>query len=134
MKRMLLCLLLALSALPPAGLRAQKGRQQQQKDTCFDTAHTQLELNECADKDYKTADAALNRVYNQLAAKLSNEEKAKLKEVELNWLKYRDANCTFEADAYAGGSIAPFTYSNCLARMTRTRTDELREQLKDREN
>ena len=133
MKRILLCLLLSLAALPSVATFAQKGRQKT-KEPCADTARTQLELNECANKDFKAADAVLNRVYNQLAAKLTDDEKAKLKEVELNWLKYRDANCTFEADAYAGGSIAPFTYSYCLARMTRARTAELREQLKDREN
>jgi uncharacterized protein YecT (DUF1311 family) len=131
MRKLLLCLSLSLLALPAVGSFAQR---RQRKESCFDTAKTQLELNVCADREYKAADATLNRVYNQLAAKLGDEAKAKLKEVELSWLKYRDANCAFEADAYTGGSIQPLIYSNCMARMTKARTGELSEQLKETEN
>jgi len=92
---------------------------------------TQVELNLCADRKFKAADAELNRVYNQLAAKLEAGGRAKLKAAEASWLKYRDDNCAYEEELYEGGSMQPLIYSSCLERMTKSRTTELRGQLKD---
>lgn len=100
---------------------------------CSDAA-TQAEMNICAGKEYKTADAALNRVYQQLVAKLEPEEKVQLKGVQIAWLKYRDTNCEFVADQYKGGSIRPMIYGLCMADVTRNRTSELKAQIEDRSN
>lgn len=101
------------------------------KPPCTD-AYTQAEMNICAGKEYKTADATLNRVYQQLVAMLDAEEKTQLKEAQTAWIKYRDANCEFVGDQYKGGSIRPTIYGLCLADVTRNRTAELRAQIKDR--
>ncbi len=103
------------------------------KPPCSD-ANTQAEMNICAGKEYKTADTTLNRVYQQLVAMLDAEEKAQLKEAQTAWIKYRDANCDFVGDQYKGGSIRPMIYGLCLADVTRSRTAELRSQIKDRSN
>jgi uncharacterized protein YecT (DUF1311 family) len=103
------------------------------KAPCAD-AHTQAEMNICAGKEYKAADATLNRVYQQLVAMLDAEAKAQLKEAQTAWIKYRDANCDFVGDQYKGGSIRPLIYGLCLADVTRNRTAELRTQIKDRNN
>jgi uncharacterized protein YecT (DUF1311 family) len=97
-------------------------------------ADTQAAMNICAGQEYKTADAALNRVYQQLVAKLAAEEKVQLKDVQTAWLKYRDTNCEFVADQYKGGSIRPMIHGLCLADVTRNRTSELKAQIKDRSN
>lgn len=98
------------------------------------SAQTQAEMNDCAGKEYKSADVTLNQVYRQLVAKLDDEEKAELKDAQNAWLKYRDANCTFVADQYKGGTIRPMIEGLCLADVTRNRTAELRNQIKDRSN
>ncbi|MDX6385259.1 MAG: hypothetical protein QOK48_2832 [Blastocatellia bacterium] len=103
------------------------------KPPCSD-ADTQAEMNICAGKEYKAADADLNRVYQQLVAKLEPEEKAQLKDVQTSWLKYRDSNCGFVADQYKGGSIRPMILGLCLADVTHNRTAELKAQIKDRSN
>ncbi len=103
------------------------------KVPCSD-ANTQAEMNICAGKEYKTADDALNRVYQQLVAKLEPAEKAQLKDVETAWIKYRDSNCEFVADQYKGGSIRPMIFGLCMADVTRNRTAELKAQIKDRSN
>lgn len=103
------------------------------KAPCSD-ANTQAEMNICAGKEYKTADDALNRVYQQLVAKLEPAEKAQLKDVETAWIKYRDSNCEFVADQYKGGSIRPMIFGLCMADVTRNRTAELKAQIKDRSN
>ena len=99
---------------------------------CAD-AQTQADMNICWGKEYKAADATLNQVYGQLMRKLEEADKAQLKQVETAWLKYRDANCEFVADQYKGGTIRPMIEAMCLADVTRNRTTELRNQIKDRE-
>ena len=89
-------------------------------------------MNDCAGKEYKTADVVLNQVYRQLVSLLDDQEKSELKEAQTAWLKYRDANCDFVADQYKGGTIRPMIHGLCLAEMTRNRTTELRSQIKDR--
>lgn len=103
------------------------------KPACSD-ANTQAEMNDCAGREYKTADVTLNRVYQQLVSMLAAEEKSGLKEAQTAWIKYRDANCDFVADQYKGGSIRPTIYGLCLADVTRNRTTELKAQIKDRSN
>jgi len=89
-------------------------------------------MNQCAGKDYKTADAALNQVYQRLVTMLDDEERAQLKEAQTAWIKYRDLNCDFVGDQFKGGTMRPTVYANCLADMTRKRTTELRTQIKER--
>ncbi|HEX3561023.1 MAG TPA: lysozyme inhibitor LprI family protein [Pyrinomonadaceae bacterium] len=126
MKKVLPALLLSCAAL----LTTAPAQKRAAVNPC-DDARTQLDMNICADKQFKIADAELNRVYNQLASKLEEDKRAKLKAAEVSWLKYRDSNCDYEASLYEGGSMQPMTYSFCLERMTKSRTTELREQLKE---
>lgn len=103
------------------------------KPPCSD-ASTQAEMNDCAGREYKTADVTLNRVYQQLVSMLATGEKSQLKEAQTAWIKYRDANCDFVADQYKGGTIRSTIYGLCLADVTRNRTTELKDQIKDRSN
>lgn len=93
---------------------------------------TQTEMTQCAGNDYRAADAVLNQVYQKLVAMLDDEEKAQLKEAQNAWLKYRDRNCEFVADQYKGGTMRPMIQAMCLTDVTKTRTSELRTQIKDR--
>ena len=127
MKRTVLCALLAslcVAAAVAAGARAQKERQIQ---PC-EGYGSQAEASACAHREYKAADAELNKVYGQLAGVLDAEDKASLKETELAWIKYRDSTCVFESSQYKGGTMRPMIESFCLARVTKSRTAELKEQ------
>ena len=126
MKRIVPCVLLLL-LLSAAGA---KTRKRSQAGPC-ENAQTQYEMGECAHKKFVAADAELNRVYNQLAAKIDDaEQRAQLKTAELAWIKFRDENCTFEGLFYKGGTMRPMIESFCLAHVTKARAAELREQLK----
>jgi uncharacterized protein YecT (DUF1311 family) len=126
MTKIVPALLLSMGLLCAAAAPAQE--KPAEKHPCED-AKTQYDLNICYDKQFKAADAELNRVYNRLASKLGAAERAKLKTSEVSWLKYRDDNCDYEAFLYEGGTIQPSIYSSCLERVTRARTAELREVL-----
>ena len=89
-------------------------------------AQTQADLNDQARAEFKKADAMLNKVYGELRARLDDKEKARLKEVQLLWLKYRDANADFAASQFEGGSIAPLIYSSAMTSTTEDRVRELK--------
>ncbi|HZS48610.1 MAG TPA: lysozyme inhibitor LprI family protein [Blastocatellia bacterium] len=97
-------------------------------DPC-DSATNQVEMNNCAEREFKAADAQLNKVYNQVMTKLEGEHKTKLKEAELAWIKYRDTNCDCETFLNLGGTIYPLVYNGCLTRMTNNRIKELKDLL-----
>ena len=89
-------------------------------------AQTQVELNQESKTDFEIADAELNKVYKKLRANMSDDEKQRLKEVQLLWLKYRDANAEFAASRYEGGSIAPMVYAGTMTSATVDRVQELK--------
>ena len=109
------------------------GQSQKKSEPC-PNAQSQAEMNDCAGREYKKADAELNQVYQKLVGMLEADDKAQLKAVEMTWIKYRDANCDFVADQYKGGSMRPMILGFCLADMTRNRASELKDQIKDRSN
>jgi uncharacterized protein YecT (DUF1311 family) len=123
-RRLILSGLLPLLLLTAAGAKTQKERQIQ---PC-EGYGSQAEASGCAHREYLAADAELNKAYNRLAGILNEDEKALLKTSELAWIKYRDTNCVFESSQYAGGTMRPMIESFCLARVTRARTAELKEQ------
>jgi uncharacterized protein YecT (DUF1311 family) len=106
--------------------------QAQKKDPCAD-AQTQAEMNMCWGKEYKAADAKLNKTYQDFMSKLDEAEKLQLKNAQLAWLKYRDTNCEFVSDQYKGGTMRPMIAAMCLADVTNARVTELKSQIKDRE-
>ena len=108
------------------------GRNQGKKDPCAD-AQSQAEMNMCWGKEYKAADARLNKTYQDFMSKLEESEKVQLKNAQQAWLKYRDVNCEFVADQYKGGTMRPMIAAICLAETTNNRTTELKAQMKERE-
>lgn len=125
--------LLMILSLALAGLATPAFPQDQEKSDPCATAQSQAEMNMCWGKQYQAADSRLNSVYREFTSKLSDQEKAQLKNVQLAWLKYRDANCEFVADQFKGGSMRPMVAAMCLADVTNARVSELRSQMKDRE-
>jgi uncharacterized protein YecT (DUF1311 family) len=126
MKRTVLCVLL-VSLCVAAAAGAQEGQKERPIHPCEGNG-SQAEATGCAHREYKAADAELNKVYGQLAGVLDAEDKASLKESELAWIKYRDSTCVFESSQYKGGTMRPMIEYFCLARVTKSRAAELRDQ------
>lgn len=113
----------AAAVLLALGL-AEPLRAQEPAADCRDPK-TQLEMNECAWRDYRAADAELNRVYARLVARLDSVGRVRLRAAQRAWLPFRDAQCVFEASGYEGGSLHSFLQGGCLAHLTRERTKQL---------
>ena len=87
---------------------------------------TQSEMTQCAGQAYPTADKKLNLAYNAYRARLSAEQKKKLTQAQLAWVKFRDLSCAFESSGAEGGSAYPMVRSGCLAAKTESRLKEIK--------
>ncbi|MES2414996.1 MAG: lysozyme inhibitor LprI family protein [Pseudomonadota bacterium] len=85
----------------------------------------QQEMNTCAARDYRAADAALNIKYGEVMASLPVTGQANLRREQRAWLKQRDPQCKAKARQFEGGSIWPLQYFSCLQASTEKRTKEL---------
>lgn len=97
-------------------------------------AQTQSAMNACAAQQYQKTDAALNQLYGQLKAKVTDpKQQSLLVAAERAWVAYRDAECGFETSGVAGGSIEPMVQAMCLDNLTTVRNAELSRQLNCKE-
>jgi uncharacterized protein YecT (DUF1311 family) len=78
-----------------------------------------LEQTKGGAASYQAVDQELNAVYQDLQGYLSPQEQELLTDAQLAWIDYRDAHCAFE-----GGDT-----NACLAQVTDTRVQQLRQQL-----
>jgi uncharacterized protein YecT (DUF1311 family) len=116
------------------------------KPDCIDP-QTQMEMTYCAGVDYEDADAELNALWPDIvAAAKSNDEyvadMAKergvpttleaLRTAQRAWIKFRDAQCEYEAYEVFGGTAQPMVGSLCLERLTRERIEVLTQALATR--
>ena len=96
---------------------------------------SQQEMNYCAYQDYGAADRALNKEYQRAIAfakqidsvlpeYLYGAEEA-LRKAQRAWIPFRDAACEAEGFIARGGTMEPLLVSNCLAFLTRQRTEAL---------
>lgn len=115
--RLLLCGALSLPLTSPSVARAQ----------------TQQEMNQEAGQAFKAADAALNKAFKQLMAKLDKEGQEELKAAQVAWVVFRDADAKFAAGAARGGSMASMVHEEHRATLTKTRAEDLKSALADRD-
>jgi uncharacterized protein YecT (DUF1311 family) len=87
------------------------------------------EFNYCAQLNYEAADDELNAVYNQLKGQLDSIAQERLTDAELAWIDYRDAQCDFEVRDRVNTTGYGASLSDCLARITEQRTEELKRQM-----
>ena len=97
-----------------------------------ENAGSQVEATDCSAREYKKADAELNRVYQQVMKQEDKDGQARLKTAQLAWLKFRDTECEYESGQYIGGTIQPMVENFCLASVTDERTKQLKEILKEK--
>lgn len=107
-----------------------------------DDPQVQQEMNWCAGREYQAADAELNDQWRNTAAAMKAQDVSfaeyggndtrkgffeSLLEAQRGWLRYRDAQCALEGYEFRGGSMEPLSANSCKARLTRARTQELKE-------
>jgi uncharacterized protein YecT (DUF1311 family) len=91
---------------------------------------TQSEMNQCAGLSWQKSDQELNRVYRQLRPTLSATQREKLIDAQLEWIQYRNTECTFNGSFAEGGSLQPLLILGCRDQITRQRTQDLKAYLR----
>ena len=120
----LLALVLIIIIVSPAAAEIKK--------SCYDTAKTQLDLNDCAGLELKEADDELNRVYKEVVKRNGDDKVSldRLKAAQRAWLTFRDAELEAifpEADKHIQyGSSYPMCYAKWKATLTKERVQQLK--------
>ena len=111
----------------------------QQQPDCKDP-ETQADMNICAGRAFKAADAVMNRAYDVVVARMKRLDKsvdrtyddrpgyyAALLDSQRAWLKFRDSYCVVEGYYVRGGTMEPMVVSGCYEELTKQRTEQLQE-------
>ena len=93
-----------------------------------ENAQTTAAMRECENSRYQRADEKMNAAYRDLMSRLDAPGKAKLRRAQQAWIKFRDAEAAFRADAARGGTLAPLIRTSVLADMTESRGEQLSKQ------
>jgi uncharacterized protein YecT (DUF1311 family) len=93
-----------------------------------DNAQTTAAMRACENARYKQADQKMNAAYRSLMSKLGESGRAKLRRAQQAWIKFRDAEADFQADAAGGGTLAPLIRTSVLADLTESRWGQLSKQ------
>lgn len=93
------------------------------QDKCYDDAKNQGDLNECADAAFKKSDKKLNELYKQIEARLKDDADTRklLVQAQRDWVKFRDAECSFQTAEAAGGSMMLMLVAQCMDILTQSR-------------
>ncbi|TIS64121.1 MAG: DUF1311 domain-containing protein [Mesorhizobium sp.] len=92
-------------------------------------AKTQADLGICTTKDAASADAALNAVYKALSERVAAADQQRLRDAQRAWIPFRDKECAFRTQPYAGGSVYSSLVETCKAELTKARLGQLQHQL-----
>lgn len=92
-----------------------------------DAGLPQQGLNDCAHREFESADTALNAAYRRIVVRLAGQTETRqlLSKAQRAWLAFRDAECGFSASGVQGGSIQPMIVSLCQTDLTKARTEAL---------
>ncbi len=102
-------------------------------------AQTQADMNAQAANELRRADTALNAQWKVTYARMKQRDAesasrgggfgyaAATLASQRAWLQFRDKQCVIEGGRFAGGSMQPFARGQCLARLTRERTEQLKD-------
>lgn len=121
--------LFSLQAATPGPKPPGHGSQPEFRSECSN-ANTQLEMNQCSEKEHQEADTLLNALYRQIAADLSRGKDpaalVELRTAESAWRRYRDLHCEAARNQFKGASMSAMIWSDCMTGVTLNRIQDLK--------
>ena len=91
-------------------------------DNCEQARNTYDDIY-CTNKIFASADADLNKNYQQLRTRLDDSQKKILKKSQVAWIRQRDAQCSDDSKSTV--------YVQCQLRSTQERNNWLQERLRE---
>lgn len=90
-------------------------------------ANSTVAMSGCHRREAAIWDDLLNTAFEELQKSLEPPAAAKLKDVQIAWIKWRDAKCEFPFALFDGGTMAQPISAACFMDTTASRAIELRE-------
>jgi len=118
-----------LAALTLVLLSSSATRAQDEKIDCTSQSLNMMQLDQCAGRVFKAAEAKLDALYLLLMKKYDARNGALLEAAQRSWRTWRDAECEYETNGTAGGSINSMMQTKCRTEKTEARLKELDAQL-----
>lgn len=88
---------------------------------------TTLDISQCLGTALKRADTELNRSYQQALKNLNMADGERLRIAQRAWAAYRDAQCKAEFELWDGGTGGQIALPQCMLKLTKRRTTEIKE-------
>ena len=126
MKKIILCSLLSYITITTSAFSIEENNK-----IC---EGNQLEINYCASERFKHYDKILNTLYKEQIDYLESEGYKRLKKSQQQWIKFRDADCLYQAEDWKGGSGYAQVHWECMAENTKIRAIQLEKYVRCREN
>ncbi|WP_088342535.1 MULTISPECIES: lysozyme inhibitor LprI family protein [Rhodomicrobium] len=109
---------------------------QSAKDIDCSKAMSTVEMNYCGEKDFDTADKALNEAYQRVIAMVSKSDAAPpydakswetaLRQSQRAWVAFREAECNgLVPMEWSGGTGTTSAVLACMTELTKARTKDL---------
>ena len=97
------------------------------QNPCFETEEGQTTMGsvECISRELAYWDGLLNQSYRRLRETGTDEQNAGLRDLQRQWLAWREARCDYEAALYEGGSLANVVANQCFTQETARRAIDL---------
>jgi len=89
---------------------------------CQKHAATTSENAACFEAEFRRQDTKLNQTWRETLNRLPLTEHNSLRTAQRQWVTDRDPFCRKDADGFAGGTIEPVIYVDCLVELTIRRT------------
>ena len=90
-------------------------------------ANSTAAMSGCHRREAAIWDDLLNTAFGELQKSLETAAATKLKDVQIAWIKWRDAKCEFPFALFDGGTMAQPISAACFMDTTASRAIELRE-------
>jgi uncharacterized protein YecT (DUF1311 family) len=126
-------LVFILFILPIQGFGEEKGEKHPIDvwlESCIEKNSTTAGMLNCSSQALDKWDKELNRIYKELMKKLSSEEKELLRQSQLQWIKFRDAEFKWIDNLFLGyGTMIPVIKINVKINIVSNRVRELEKYL-----
>ena len=83
------------------------------------------EMNDCAMREFRAADARLNIRYVAVMEALPADRRVALRTDQRDWIRQRDPHCKAQARPSEGGPTWPLVFYKCLAKASADRLEAI---------
>ncbi|WPO98252.1 lysozyme inhibitor LprI family protein [Pseudomonas sp. HR96] len=93
-------------------------------DACMNATSSTAGMLDCIARETRSQDARLNANYQAAIKTLAPQQRTALRDVQRQWMQFRDADCALE-QGVTGGTVDRINASMCLLQATQVRADTL---------